>query len=215
MNINMNAIMGKAKAWSQTEDGKRRMAACVEKYRKDGRKATSAGSKIVTEDMMREAANKFIEVMKETAVKEEYGLPDSVIFHINNMHAGEPVETDDSYCISVHFGGNLHREALENDEGYNGVDNIVALFNNGSPEDGHTPAFIYGWWNNHKPTGEALSRSMPNDNFAWVRSRREREALNFIQKAVTEFNEKYGSKYNVTAVEGAQYRPGYDWPDTK
>ena len=43
MNINMSSIMSKAKAFSESPEGKRRMKACLEKYEKEGRTSTGAG----------------------------------------------------------------------------------------------------------------------------------------------------------------------------
>ena len=51
MNINMSSIMSKAKAFSESPEGKRRMKACLEKYEKEGRASTGAGDKLITEKM--------------------------------------------------------------------------------------------------------------------------------------------------------------------
>ena len=88
------------------------------------------------------------------------------------------------------------------DLGYEGVDNIVALFNNGY----HAKNFVYGWWDGHKATGDGVLRSGVDTDFAYVRSKKEREALRFIQQAVMDFNASYGAEYGVTAVEGIIYQ---------
>ena len=78
----------------------------------------------------------------------------------------------------------------------------MALLNNGA----HAKDYVYGWWNNHSPSGSAFARSMPNDDFAWVRSKKDRDALHFIQQAVNDFNGNYGAEYNVTAEAGEAYQ---------
>lgn len=184
MSIDIASIMDKVESWSKSPEGKRRMNGVIEKYAKEGREVTAAGDKLVNDKTMWEAAVKFIEVMKRTA--RNFDLPESVMAHIENMYSGSIVKTPGGYEVPLYFGGDLHRDSLENGLGYNGVDNIVALFNNGY----HAKNYVYGWWNSHGRT---------------VRSKKDREALRFIQQAVKDFNDNYGSKYNVTAVAGAPY----------
>lgn len=192
--------MGKVKAFSESPEGKKRIQSCIDAYRKEGRDTTAAGSKVRTEKDMWEAVSKFIYVMRITAA--EYSLPESVMEHINDMESsGRIIKTPDGFRVSLYFHGDLHRDSLDNDLGYEGIDNIVALFNNGY----HAKNYVYGWWDGHRPTGESISRSLYNDDFAWVRSRKEREPLHFIQKAVHVFNNNYGAKYGVTAIAGMAY----------
>lgn len=138
--------------------------------------------------------------MRVTAA--EYGLPESVMEHINGLEsAGQIRKTPDGYEIALYFEGDLHRDSLDNDLGYEGVDNIVALFNNGY----HARNYVYGWWEGHKATGDGVLRSGVGTDFAWVRSKKEREPLHFIQQAVHDFNANYGADYGVTAVAGTAY----------
>lgn len=67
----------------------------------------------------------------------------------------------------------------------------------------HAQNYVYGWWDNHSPSGAAIGHSLYNDNYAWVRSKKERDALKFIQQAISDFNGNYGSEYNITAVIAA------------
>ena len=131
--------------------------------------------------------------VKETAAG------DSVMKHIDGMSSSGIIQTGDGFEIPLYFEGDLHRDSLENDLGYSGIDNIVALFNNGY----HAQNYVYGWWDNHSPSGEAVGRSLYNDDYAWVRSKKERDALKFIQQAINDFNGNYGSEYNITAVIAA------------
>ena len=108
---------------------------------------------------------------------------------------------DGSSVIYVYFGGDLHRDSLYS-EGYDGVRNIVALLNNGY----HAKDYVYGWRDNHAPTGDNSYRSGGfNSQDAWIRSRKDREGLNFIGQAIQDFNGNYGADFNVTAVAGDDY----------
>lgn len=112
---------------------------------------------------------------------------------------GTIIQTEEGFEIPLYFEGDLHRDSLDNDLGYEGINNIVALFNNGY----HAQNYVYGWWDNHSPSGAAIGHSLYNDNYAWVRSKKERDALKFIQQAISDFNGNYGSEYNITAVIAA------------
>lgn len=200
MNINIDSIMSKVSAYAQSPAGKEKMNKRIQQYVSSGVKQTAAGDKILTEDKMWEAVSKFLYVMRVTAA--EYGLPESVMEHINGLEsAGQIRKTPDGYEIALYFEGDLHRDSLENDLGYEGVDNIVALFNNGY----HARNYVYGWWNRHKATGDGVLRSGVGTDFAWVRSKKEREPLHFIQQAVHDFNANYGADYGVTAIAGTAY----------
>lgn len=202
--INMGSIMSKVGAYSRSVEGKLRMKKCIDSYAASGVSKTAGGGKVITEDDMYRAAYKMMDVLRQTA--READLPSSVLQHILTMDCSKPYKMSDGHMeIWIYFGGDMHRESLENGDGGHtgeGIDNIVALFNNGA----HASNYVYGWWNHHSPKGDALSRSSPSDDFAWVRSTKDREALHFIQQAVRDFNGNYGAEYNVTAVAGDDYQ---------
>lgn len=211
MNINMSSIMSKVDAWSKSPEGQRRMKACIDKYKKEGRSTTAVGDKIVTEKMIWEAASKFIAVLRSAA--SSYDLPDSIIKHFDSLECSRPIHLHDgSTVIYVYFGDDLHRDSLEDGSGYyggkfggytgEGINNIIALFNNGA----NAKEFVYGWWNDHSPTGSAFAHSLPGDDFAWVRSKKGREPLRFIQQAINDFNDNYGADYGVSASAGSDYQ---------
>lgn len=211
MNINMSSIMSKAKAFSESPEGKRRMKTCLEKYEKEGRTSTGAGDKLITEKMMLKAASKLIHMMKTTAAS--YNLPESVMKHFDSLKCSAPVKLNDgATVIYIYFEDDLHRDSLEDGSDYyggkfggytgEGINNIIALFNNGANAKDYT----YGWWNGHHATGDGVLRSGYDNDFAWTRSKKEREALHFIQQAVMDFNTSYGAVYGVTATEGAIYQ---------
>ena len=199
-NINIGSIMQKVDAYGRSVNGKLRMKECIERYAAEGVNKTAAGDKVITETEMWKAAAKLISVLKSTA--QSCDLPASVMQHFDSLHCSEIYEMPDgSSVIYIYFGGDLHRDSLYS-EGYDGIDNIVALLNNGY----HARNYVYGWWEGHSPTGDNSYRSGGFDsNDAWVRSRKDRNGLGFIQQAVQDFNGNYGADFNVTAIAGDDY----------
>lgn len=204
--INIGSIMNKVGAYSRSVEGKLRMKERINKYASEGQNKTAGGSKVMTEDDMYRAAYKMMDVLKQTA--KESDLPPSVMQHILTMDCSRPYKMPDGHMeIWIYFGGDMHRESLEDGDGGHtgeGVNNIVALFNNGA----HASDYVYGWWNGHEPTPSTAYRSGWHGGqlgYAWVRSKKDREALHFIQQAVGDFNGNYGSDFNVTAVAGDDY----------
>ena len=69
--------------------------------------------------------------------------------------------------------------------------------------------YVYGWWEGHEPTEDNAYRSGwtgSGSTDAYIRSRKDREGLQFIQQAVQDFNGNYGSDYNVVALAGDDYQ---------
>lgn len=197
--INLNSIMHKVEAYGRSVKGKLRMKECIEKYSTDGINKTIAGGKVVTEGEMWEAASKLISVLRSTA--RSYSLPASVLKHFDSLKCSEIRKMPDgTSVIYVYFGDDLHRDSLYSD-GYDGIDNIVALLNNGY----HAKDYVYGYWDNHAPTGESYLDGRSISTSAFIRSRKDREGLNFIGQAIRDFNGNYGADYNVTAIAGEDY----------
>lgn len=117
MNINMDSIMGKVASYAQSSQGKEKMKKQIERYANSGVGKTAGGGRVITDAMMWEAVAKFLYVMRVTAAN--YDLPESVLEHINNMESsGQIRKTPDGYEIPLFFHGDLHRDSLENDLGY-------------------------------------------------------------------------------------------------
>lgn len=206
MNINMGAIMSKVSSYTQSAEGKGRMKEYIGQCRSHGRFKTHGGSTIITEDEMVSASGKMIQLIQEAG--RAAGLPESVMNHLYGLEVS-PItyQKDGSAVMYIYFSGDLYRESLEDGDGGHtgdGINNIVALFNNGA----HASNFVYGWWNGHNPTGASLDRAGGDlkPGYAWVRSKKDREALHFIQNAVANFNENWGGLYNATAIAGADYQ---------
>lgn len=197
-----SSLQRKLDAWAKSPKGQKRIQAVIDKYRKEGRRFTNAGSGIDNKAMLVEAADKMISCLRAAAVAA--GIPESVRAHFDSLDYTTPAHIGDGeYMVSVYFADDLHRDSLENDLGYEGIDNIIALFNNGA----HAGNFVYGWWNEHSPTtDETAFRSIGVRDSVWTRSKKDREGLHFIQQAVSDFNGNYGSMYNVTATAGSDYK---------
>lgn len=115
-----------------------------------------------------------------------------------------------AYEVHLNFDrAEIHRESLNPEEYASGIENIVALFNNGM----HARDYVYGWWEGHRPTGEAIARSITGDEpYAWVRSERDRYATLFMQEAVDAFNSLYGK--NAIATLSQEYWGNWEYNDS-
>lgn len=193
--ISESAIMGKLQAYANTSVGKKRMKDCIQNARDTG-KPLASGEEVVGKKQMLEMANALAGMIRKR-------LPASIAKVGETLTVSNPVRRPDgSYEVILRFDSSaLHRDSLGNDLGYDGIDNIVALFNNGY----HAKNYVYGWWNGHRPTGDSVYRSGTTGDYAWVRSEKEREALQFMQDAEDEFNATYASKYGVVVQLGSDY----------
>lgn len=198
--VNMASIMQKIEAYSHSREGRQRIKECVERYAAEGIKVTAAGSRVITETDMWEAASKMIGVLRSTA--QSYDLPESVMRHFNSLDCSSIYRMPDgSSVIYVYFEDDLHRNSLC-PEDYNGVDNIIALLNNGY----HAKNYVYGSWDGHHSVGESVLDGRSIGSSAYIRSRKDREGLHFIQQAIQDFNGNYGTDFSVTAVAGDDYK---------
>lgn len=183
--INITSIMDKVSAYSRSVNGKLRMRECIQKYANEGKGKTGAGDKIITEKDMYTAADKMISVLRSTA--QSYALPASVLSHFDSLDYSSIFErSDGSSVIYIYFMDDLHRDSLAPKD-YSGIDNIVALINNGYGEHPNM-AKVWGEWHGVRIHGLT-----------------QRTGLHFIQQAVQDFNANYGSDYNVTATAGDEY----------
>lgn len=197
--INIGSIMSKVKAFSTSSKGKQLMNERIQNYALSGKNMTAGGSRVTTESSISEAAGKLKELLISAA--QSTGLPESVMTHINSLESSKIVKHPDGSCeLYLFFGGDLHRDSLYSD-GYDGVRNIVAVLNNGY----HARDYVYGDWESHSPIGESVFDGRSIDSSAFIRSRKDREGLHFIQQAIADFNESYGADYNVTAFAGEEY----------
>ena len=194
--ISESSIMKRLQSYANTSAGQKRMKSYIA-YVQDSGKKLASGEVVVGVRQMSEMANDLADMIRRR-------LPASISDIGNSIRVSPPIKTSDGgYQVVLRFDpALLRRDSLENDLGYDGIDNIVALFNNGY----HARNYVYGWWNGHRPTGESLYRSgTVFGDYAWVRSEKEREALEFMQDAVSEFYAKYGRKCSVVVELGSDY----------
>ena len=181
MSISASALMGKVEAYAKTSVGKKKMSDKIASYRTGGDPHVSStgktygGGNIMTVDQMVDAAKDFIAILKRSAASEN--LPHSVMEHIESFRFTTPyIMPDGSASMEIYMSDAPGRASLY-PEKYVGVDNIVAIFNNGYTADDK----VYGNWHGK-----------------YISSLDKRQGSFFMQKAVGEFMAKYGSEYDVT-----------------
>lgn len=186
-NLSESEINDMLRAYIKTPAGKRKVAKHVDDVvaGKTGSKDTKGA---VTKDKMKEAAELLRESVVQAAMEDakhneaysQDGIPYSIIDLIDTLTYSNPKKRSNGiYEVTFHFGGNLYRPSLE-PEKYHGIDNIVALFNNGyvSPNS----KYVNGMWHNEMHFG------LPY-----------REGHHFIERGVTEYNWNFGDAYNSIA----------------
>lgn len=192
MSVDSASIMAKVEEFAKSERGKKMIDEKLAEYMKKGKKKTNAGSVIISEAVMEQCAKDLIKLLTSKARSHASmsgngdGIPPSVLAHFSSLTYSKPIRVNDNtFKIIIQFTDDLSRPSL--DPGmYGGINNIVALFNNGY----RARESIYGWWDSHS-------------KYTW--SRTNREGLRFMQDAMAEFNSSYGPKYNTTAELSGEY----------
>lgn len=204
-NINMSSIMSKVSKYATSKDGKKRINDILKKHREEGRVKTEGGSEILTKARMAQLAQELIDILKTTA--QSYDLPDSVMAHFDSLTAMFEDTGDNRFTCYIYFADkNISRPSLENDyKQWGGINNIVALFNNGYVAS----APKYGWWKGHKPSGESVYRSGVESANAYIQGTQARPSLRFMQSAIEDFYSKYAKRYAMTVVLNDDYDGNY------
>lgn len=170
-NINIDSILEKAKAHMNTP---KRQKEILKKTNDAALNGSSDGSI----RSIYEAASKFIYVLRKEI--ESSGLSAEAMDAISQINYTSAVQIGDGkYMIGVYFAGDLSRPSL-NTEKYDGIDNIVLLFNNGVD---HKMRPVYGKWHGR----ETWSRTVIPGTY-------------FMQSAVRDFMSNYASEYNVVDI---------------
>ena len=223
MNINIASIQSKLETYAKSTEGKAKIADTLQQMQEDGLEQTAGGSLIISKKKMSEIADELMDIVRNSAHSSGFAATaTSVLDHFDHLNKGELIkEKDGSYRYDITFEGktdgensSLARKSLDDGDFHAEQDylqNIVALFNNGY-RDGHPTNYKYGWWFDHKPTtlDVAYRTGGYDSNDAWVRSKIDRPALQFMQRAVEDFNAKYETKYGIRAVLSAEYTdPNY------
>ncbi len=175
--INMASIIPKINAYAGSAQGKKVIWTATKNI------AMKFGAS-VSKHSPQEAADKFVEIMESTVKGMEGStLGSTAVSAASNFISGTPFVSTSSGAVAVTipftFQGDLHRYSLRPDI-YGGIDNIIALLNNGYSAS-HT---VFGNWHG-KDTA----------------SLKDRDGAGFIQSAVGEFMSKYAKEYNVLSIE--------------
>lgn len=187
---NFDSILNKVDKWKHSSEGQKRMRQVVDMYARNGIDETLAGSRVLTRQAMFDYADRLIEAVRNTA--QSCDLPESVAEHFDSLQRGKvAMLSDGSFVMEISFGDDLSRPSLQPDD-YEGVRNIIAIFNNGYPADRsrvEAISHVSGWW--HGRNVNALGF---------------RTGLQFMQTAVDDFNSVYGSKFGIHAEVGEIYQ---------
>ena len=186
--IDRRLILHKVKEFIKSPDGKTRINDFILDSAESGRMSTEGGGKILTLDMMNQAADTMIRILRETAAISK--LPESVLAHFNSLTHSSPIRMPSGkYRIDIYFKDDLSRMSLisvfgqrEGSRTGEGIENIVSLFDTGY-RAGDT---VFGIWEHH---------SEPNP----IESLQMRESKFFMRKAVDRFNQEYGKQYSAEA----------------
>lgn len=176
--INIESILTKAKAHMKSNAGQCKINNIVNKVMCGKIRLQSSAITHTPE----EAAAKFISVLQDSI--NSAGLSENAISAVSNIEHGSAHSIGrNTYLIDVFFVGDMTRPSLDEAK-YGGIDDIVALFNNGVD---HTMRPVHGLWHGE----EVWSRTVI-------------PGTHFIEQAVTDFMGNYASEYNVTniSVEG-------------
>lgn len=204
--VNLTSIFNKVKEYSKTPVGKQKMRQAITTKTKGGVGTTGCGDEILTTTKMAELAKELISTIKTTAAS--YDLANSVMAHFDSLTYMIQDMGNGNYECYIYFTDDLSRESLETDESQgDGINNIVALFNNGYVAS----APKYGWWSGHSPKGESIGRSLTGtENYAYVKGVQARPSLRFMQRAIEDFCGKYQGKYRMTvALNDSEYDGNY------
>lgn len=175
MKINMDSINAKIQKYAKSPAGQRKIEQAI------------GGAAVVNIAEMNAAAQEMIDILRKTAAS--HGLPESVMDHFSSLSASAPREISPlNYEVQINFSDDMSRQSLYQKK-YDGVDNIVAVYNNGY----HAHDYVYG-------------RRVIDGWVKYITSRTEREGLHFMQEAVNEFNRVCGPKYNVIATLSGEYK---------
>lgn len=188
MGVSASVIMDKISAYAKTSEGQKRMQNKIQSYingsdphvKSTGK--TYGGGKIMNNQQMIEAAKDFIAMLKRAAASA--GLPNSVMEHVESFMFTAPfIASDGSASIQIYMSDDPHRPSLYPQK-YDGVDNIVAIFNSGY----NAKSKVYGKWHDK-----------------YVSSLDKRQGAFFIQDAVAEFISKYSSDFDVSIEVSPAY----------
>lgn len=172
--VNTDAVLRKVQAYTETPAGKKKVQNFI-KQAKVAHIRLSSGQVIHTPE---EAAGKFIEVLHNSI--DSSGLSSGAISAVSDIEHGAAQSIgENKWVIDVYFKGDLSRPSLD-DERYDGIDDIVALFNNGVDHRMHP---VHGDWHGKETWSKTV---IPGSHF--------------IEQAIRDFMGNYATEYNVIDI---------------
>lgn len=175
----MASIINKAKAFTNSPKFQKKVEQKTDAVMLSG--ASAVNGKI-SQIGLKEAANKFIEVLQNEVQEHSDTFGSTAISAITQLECDDAKKIGkNKYQIPIWFSGDLHRDSLVPKK-YTGIDNIVALLNNGYKADGT----VYGIWQGHS--------AFP------IYSLPMRDGTHFIDSAVRSYMSNYAKGYNVTDI---------------
>lgn len=182
MIINTGVIAEKINSYVKSTSGKKKI---YEKLQSMDKENT---------DIAKSLAGLLGEYIAYTA--EEYELPRSVINLVTQIEysVGTVVKKKNERAVEIgmHFTGDLYRMSLSKEDGRttgDGIDNIIALFNNGYT----ARKSVKGIWHGHEELGT-------------INSVKHRDPTNFLQDAINDFINDYAGEYNITVSLSPKYK---------
>lgn len=165
MTINETSIMNKVKKFVSSPAGMKKVM-----------KMSNLNIQNVCNDLINCIINSFPESIK------------SEFLSLNtNDWVGTPIINNNYFEIEITIPPDLlQRPSMLTDVGYEGVDNIVALLNNGY----HAKCYVYGYW---------------ESKGIYTYSKKDRESLHFMKNAINDFNLRYGSTSGCHAELDEKY----------
>ena len=187
--IDEGAILEKLIAWEKSPKGQATLNNKLNSYIIHNVERTEAGSRVLTRRKMIELADKLVRMLRDSA--SAAALPPSVMADFATIKRGRVTpKGDGSFEVEINFNADLSRPSLQ-PHSYGGVDNIIAIFNNGYPRDAGR--------------AEAISHVMGEWHGKQVTALGSRPGLYFMQDAVNSFNSMYGAQYDIYAELDAVY----------
>lgn len=207
MSIDWGSVLGKVNSYMKSEECNKKVKSYISDCASKGVKSTPSGAPVLTKETIEEVSNLFLKMYYESA---NQFIPDmsitgsgkgafSVAQNMKEMTMLEIEFNPDSSRQVVTLGfpddSILHRNSLYYRDRFNnqirrtggGIDNILALFNNGYSTGEITQ--VSGYWERHE-----------HEHKGKIRSRKYFYGYNFMSEVIEEFNSTYGAMYNCKAI---------------
>lgn len=194
--IDFVRILDKANKYTKTERFKREKDKLVSSALL-GRITLGAGSGLQNNiENATSAADKFISVLRNeisTHVGSLYSkgqFSELALDVLDDIVHGAPYSDGERVYIDIMFTDKRHRESLDPASYSEGIDNIIALLNNGYKANGA----VFGDWTDHEGIEHEDQWSVHT-----------RGGAHFVEQAVMDFMGNYATDYNVIDITAEEY----------